>query len=295
MRKLKGAKASDLSVKDPRLTMLLFGDPKVGKSTCGLSFPNAFIFDVERITKVSAEHLSLAQENNSWISYPDSIDEILEDIRELMTNKHEYKTIVIDSLSAIYSDLILQKEKIVGSEFGRHISEANKDIKRLMSILFKIDMNVIIICHSKTKYAKGGGMVVEGMTFDVHEKLGYAVGTILEIQARGSKRVALVKGSWYKNSFLMGDSFDFSYDEIKKRFNSNRLELESEQIELADAGILHELNSLIELFSIAVDVQEKWLDKFKADKFEDMAKFDIESIIKSINDKFSRIKEVANV
>ena len=44
-------------------------------------------------------------------------------------------------------------------------------MKHLLSLLLRLDMNVIITAHSKNEY--GNNMVVLGQTFDCYKKLDY--------------------------------------------------------------------------------------------------------------------------
>lgn len=70
------------------LKVLVYGTPGVGKSSFAASAPGVLFVDCERRT----DHLDVARVQ------PDTWDEVLNIMRELITNPGEYKTIVFDTI-----------------------------------------------------------------------------------------------------------------------------------------------------------------------------------------------------
>ena len=132
-----------------------------------------------------------------WCSVPHEtdFDELIKEVKALLTEKHEYKTLVIDPLHNGSANDLLEKaaksrindKDPDGTAFGGHYGVANKRIKHLLSLLLKLDMNVIITAHAKNEY--GSNLTVLGQTYDCYKKLDYLFDLVFEIQKRGKERV----------------------------------------------------------------------------------------------------------
>jgi hypothetical protein len=211
-------------------------------------------------------------------------DEMINEVRELLTTKHDYKTLIIDSLTLSYNDLLEKAERKVGTDFGRHYGEANKRMKQLLNLLFRLDMNVIITSHSKNEY--GQNLAILGQTFDCYKKLDYLFDLVFEIQKRGTSRVGLVKKSRFE-TFQDTDTFPFCYEEIAERYGRAVIERESVAQELATPEQIKEIERLIDLLKVSEEITQKWLDKANSDTWSDMQK---ESIQKCIDFMKSKIQ-----
>jgi hypothetical protein len=193
----------------------------------------------------------------------------------LLTEKHEYKTLIIDPLTTIYNDLIDKSAKSRisdkdpdGTAFGGHYGAANKKIKILYNLLLRLDMNVIITSHAKNEY--GANLTIIGQTFDCYKKMDYMFDLILEIQKRGKDRVALVKGTRL-DGFKEDETFPFSYDDMAERYGRDVLERECAPIQLASAEQIKEIKRLIELLHVPQDTVDKLLKKEEVEDFEYMS------------------------
>lgn len=199
---------------EQRLKALFYGCAGVGKTMAAIQFPKPYIIDTEGSTN-KPQYVKQIEKSDGAVLMTVDFDEMVNEVKELLTTKHDYKTLVIDSLTLLYNDLLEKAEKKVGTEFGRHYGEANKRMKQLLNLLFRIDMNVIITSHSKNEY--GSNLAVLGQTFDCYKKLDYLFDLVFEIQKRGDKRIGLVKKSRIE-SFPDTDTFPFSYEEIASRY-----------------------------------------------------------------------------
>ena len=72
----------------------------VGKTTACLQFPNAYIIDTEKGTDFYASTINKAK---SVVLQSFNIDDIKEEMAALATEKHRYKTLIIDPLTQIYN------------------------------------------------------------------------------------------------------------------------------------------------------------------------------------------------
>ncbi len=276
-------KAKKPAVIESRLKALFYGSAGVGKTMAAIQFPKPYIIDTEGSTN-KAQYVERIEKSGGAVLMTVDFDEMINEVRELLTTKHEYKTLVIDSLTLLYNDLLEKAERKVGTEFGRHYGEANKSMKQLLNLLFRLDMNVIITSHSKNEY--GQNLAVLGQTFDCYKKLDYLFDLVFEIQKRGKDRVGLVKKSRIE-SFPDSDTFKFSYEEVSNRYGKHILERDSVAQELSTPEQIKEIERLIDLLKVPVETVQKWLDKANSENWKDMQK---DSIQKCIDHLKSKIK-----
>jgi KaiC/GvpD/RAD55 family RecA-like ATPase len=276
-------KAKKPAMIESRLKALFYGCAGVGKTMAAIQFPRPYIIDTEGSTN-KPQYVRAIEAVDGAVLMTVDFDEMVNEVRELLTTKHEYKTLVIDSLTLLYNDLLEKAERKVGTEFGRHYGEANKRMKQLLNLLFRLDMNVIITSHSKNEY--GANLSVLGQTFDCYKKLDYLFDLVFEIQKRGTHRVGLVKKSRIE-AFPDSDSFPFSYEEIAQRYGRHILEREAVAQQLASPEQVSEVVRLIDLLKVPQETYQKWLDKASSEKWEEMP---IDAIEKCINHLTSKIK-----
>lgn len=277
---LRGIKPKEIQ---PRLKALFYGNAGSGKTTASISFPHVYLIDTES-GAVHSQYIKLLDKNNGAVFQTTDFDELVKEVKLLLTEKHEFKTLVIDPLTTLYNDLLDKAALVSGTDFGKHYGVANKKMKHLLSLLTRLDMNVIITSHAKNEYATG--MTVLGQTFDCYKKLDYLFDLVFEVQKRGKERVGIVKKTRLE-SFPDGDSFPFSYEEISKRYGKDILEKDAVPEKLATPEQVTEIRRLIKLLNISEETYQKWLDKANSHSFDEMSE---EIIIKCINHLQAEIK-----
>lgn len=260
---------------EKRLKALFYGAAGVGKTTASIQFPRPYLIDTEKGSE-NTQYIKLLEKTGGAVFQTSDFFELIEEIKSLLVEKNEYKTLIIDPLTVLYNNILEQSEKKVGSDFGRHYGEANKYMKHLLNLLLRLDMNVIITAHSKNEY--GQGMVVIGQTFDCYKKLDYLFDIVFEIQKRGKERIGIVKKTRIE-AFSDSDTFPFSYDEIAKRYGKEILEKESSNEVLASHVQVKEILRLIELLKIPEETYNKWLSKSSSETFDEMKYEDIKKCI----------------
>ena len=260
---LRGKKPQSI---EKRLKAFFYGAAGVGKTTCAIQFPSPYLIDTEKGAE-NDQYVNILEKSGGAIFQTSDFDEMINEIKALLTEKHNYKTLIIDPLTVTYSNLLDEAEKKVGTEFGSHYNKANKSIKHLINILLRLDMNVIITSHSKNEY--GEGMKILGQTFDCYKKLDYLFDLVVEIQKRGHERVGIVRKTRI-SSFPDGETFPFSYDEISKRYGKDILEKSSEIQVLATQEEVKELTRIVELLKIPEETVQKWLKKSESETFDEM-------------------------
>jgi len=281
---LRGKKPEKI---EKRLKALFYGSAGVGKTTASIQFPKPYLIDTEKGAE-NDQYVKILEQVGGAIYQTTDFDELITEVKTLLTEKHDYKTLVIDPLTTLYNDLLDKAAKKVGTDFGRHYGEANKSMKHLLNLLLRLDMNVIITSHAKNEY--GEGMQVLGQTYDCYKKLDYLFDLVFEIQKRGKQRMGLVKKTRVE-SFAETEQFPFSYDTIAEKYGRAVLERDAVAQELASIEQVNEIKRLIELLKVPQETKDKWLDKSSAETFEEMKSDDIQKCIDHLKSKITGDKE----
>jgi hypothetical protein len=257
----------------------MFGPAGVGKTTAAIQFPNSYIIDGERGTE---NYDKLITESGSAVFQTTDINEVLQEVKALLTVKHDYRTLVIDPITPIFNDLLDKCESQVGSDFGRHFGAANKTMKRLANLIMNLDMNVIITAHAKTEY--GQNLAKIGYTFDGWRQLDYWFDLVVELGKKGKKRHAKVVKTRIE-TFPDEDVFEWSYDAIKKRYDTSILEREAQTIALATTEQVREVKELLNIVRLPEGLVDKWFSKAQVDTWEDMSAETIAKCIQYVKDR----------
>jgi DNA polymerase III delta prime subunit len=260
---LRGVKPKAI---EKRLKALFFGPSGVGKTTAAIQFPRPYLIDTERGAE-NDQYVKLLDERGGAVFQTTDFDEMVKEVTSLLTEQHEYRTLIIDPLTTVYNDLTEKAAKKVGTEFGRHFGEANRQMKHLMNLLLRLDLNVIITSHSKPEY--GDNLVVLGQTFDCYKKLDYLLDLVFFVHRRGKERVGMVKKTRIE-AFPEGEVFPFCYAEVAQRYGRDVLERQAKSEALATAEQVAELKRLVELLKTPPETVEKWLDKAQAENFAEL-------------------------
>lgn len=262
---LRGKKPEQI---EKRLKVLFYGMAGSGKTIASIQFPNPYLIDTEKGAE-NAQYVELLNANNGAIFQTSDFDEMIIEIKSLLSEKHNFKTLIIDPLTTVYTDLLEKAEKEVGTEYGRHYGVANTKMKHMLNLLLRLDMNVIVTSHAKNEY--GENLAVLGQTFDCYKKLDYLFDLVIEVKKRGLDRVGFVKKSRLK-SFAESEVFPFSYDEISMKYGSDILIKEAIPEELATPEQIGEIEHLTKLLNVPEETKHKWLAKAQASSFEEMEK-----------------------
>lgn len=274
---------------EKRLKMFLFGDYGVGKTYAAIQFPRAYVFDCERGTDNYADVLNKA---NSVRLQTVSSEEVIEELRALQTEQHDFRTVVIDPITTLEADIVERagkKYKADEKEGGdmRVWRDRDATLKRMANLIFRLDMNVIMTAHGKIDY--GPNMVKLGLTFDGWKRLPYMFDLVLELRREGEDRMALVKKTRLAE-FKDGERFKFSYDEIQKRCGAV-IEKAATPIVLATAAQVAELNRLLSIVKLDEGTTDKWMQKAGVDDFADMTGDVIAKCINFVMGKLNAGKE----
>jgi len=281
---LRGKKPTEVK---KRLKALFYGKAGVGKTTCAIQFPAPYLIDTEKGSE-NAQYVELLEKQGGAVFQTTDYDELITEIKALLTTKHDYKTLVIDPLTTIYENLIDKASEKVGTEFGRHYNEANKYMKRLLNLLLRLDMNVIITSHAKNEY--GANLAVLGQTFDCYKKLDYLFDLVIEIEKRGGERVGIIKKTRIK-TFEEGMQFPFNYQSIAEKYGKDVIEREAVSQEFITKAEYQELMHLIDVFKVPDETVAKWLDKAEASSIDEMPRAYGQKCIAFLKEQINANKE----
>jgi hypothetical protein len=192
---------------------------------------------------------------------------VIAEVKSLLTEKHEFRTLVIDPITTVYNDLLDKCETQVGADFGRHYGAANKQMKRLANLIMALDMNVVITAHAKAEYGQNFAKI--GYTFDGWRQLDYWFDLVVELSKKGKKRIARVVKTRI-DRFPDDEVFEWSYDAIRRRSDVSILERPASAVLLASPQQVAEIKELLAVVRLPEGTTDKWFAKAGVDVWEDM-------------------------
>lgn len=261
-----------------KLKMFLYGDKGVGKTLAAAQFPKAYLIDTE---KGSSRYYRTLGNMGTDVLETTSFDKVAEQVRLLMTTRHEYRTLIIDPITIVYQDLQdkwnrlferhakTQKEAEL-QDFGpRYWGKVKGETRRLRRLLTDLDMNIIITAHQKDLY--GEGMTKLGVTYDSDVKDGYFFDFIFRLERRGDKRFAITeKKREDLGQQIFPPEFEWSYDSFTKFYGKEILERAAKPVPMATPVQLAELERLLATVKVPAEETEKWLEKAGVDSWAEM-------------------------
>ncbi len=272
-----------------RLKAFFYGPAGVGKTTAAISFVAPYVVDTEKGCEHD-QYAEIIENNGGAVFFTTAYDDLVKEIHALSTEKHNYKTLVIDSLTTIFNNLVDEAAIKVGTDFGRHYSEANKYMKNLFSLLLRLDMNVIITSHCKNEY--GEKMEILGQTFDCYKKMDYLFDLVIYIEKRAKSRYGHIKKSRIKN-FVEGSNFDFSYENIAKLYGKEILEKECVPEVWATDEQISQFKAFADILKVTDDQIARKLSKVEASELSEVPSSVMAEWIESLQKNLDKLKLAA--
>lgn len=287
---LKGVKPE---AKEKRLKLFMYGPAGVGKTTAAIQFPNAYIIDMERGADYYGESIKKA---GSVIFQTVNPDEVKEEIKALLTEKHEYRTLIIDPVTSLYNALqdkwsrIFEKhaktqEAAEIQDFGmRYWGRVKSEYKAIQRMLMNLDMNVIITSHQKDIY--GVGMTKVGVGPDSMKGDSYFFDMVFSLDNINGKRIAQTikeRAEIGKNKFP--EKFEWSYDNFLKFYGEDIIKRKSVAVEMATAEQVAEIERLISIVKIEDATVLGWFAKTDVEAWDQMNKEQIQKCIEFVKKK----------
>lgn len=266
-----------------RLKLFLFGSYGVGKTTAAICFPRSYVIDAERGCDHYEKRLAASE---SELFQTTNVDDVVAEVKALGSEKHSFRTLVVDPVTTLEADLIEKAEKEFGAGDMRIWGKRDRTLRRLTNLIMGLDMNVIVTAHGKIDY--GDKMVKLGTTFDGWKRLPYIFDLALELERRGKKRVAIVRKTRLEDAFPDGAEFDFSYEEISRRYGADILGREAAPVETASDEQVATLKELLSIVRLDEGVVDGWLRKAAVDAVEDMPADIIDKCIEFVRQKINK-------
>lgn len=277
MSKLKGRPPE--AIKPGKIKAVLFGVSGVGKTTLALSFPAPYYFDVEGGAKGPQYRERLKASGGAYLGPEDgtlSFDTLIEQMRALASEKHHYKTLVVDSLTKLFQTAIADENQRLSDagkkdEFGASKKPAVAAMRRVVNWASRLDMNIWFICHETAEWGMVNDQRTEiGRIADCWDKLIYELDLAIQAVKQGPSRVAVVKKSRLAN-FPDGQRFPLDYAEFSARHGKEAVEADAAPIVLALPDQVKEVTALLEIVKHDPAEVQKWFAKAGVENFSEMS------------------------
>lgn len=272
--------------------LLLFGPSGVGKTWFGLSFPRPYYFDTEGGAQLPhyRERLKAAK---GMIVGPDQgtldFNILFDQMLALSSQKHEFKTLIIDSITKLYQACLASEQERLGSKdaFGASTKLPKANMRRLMNLASRLDMNIVFIAHETAAWGEVNGQRTEiGKTADVFDKLVYDLDLTLHCQKRGASRIAVPVKSRLLG-FPEGQSFPLDFAEFAPRYGKDYIDAEPTQIILATAEQVARIQQLLAAVKLADGEFDKILERGKAEAPAELSTDHADATIKWLEKKIA--------
>jgi len=286
--------------KGNRLKMFDYGPAGCGKTTAAIQFPHAYIIDTEGGTDHYADTINKA---GSVVLQTSSIHEVIAEVHALLTEEHDYQTLIIDPFTHLYNDAqdywtrIFEKyaandKAKETQDFGAgYWGKVKRDVKRLERMMMALDMNLIVTAHQKNEY--GENMKKLGVTFDSMRGDDYVFDLIFRVERFGDKLMAYKVKE--RADILVGqkfpDSFEWSYDNFANFYGRENLERKAVPVVMATDKQVARVKQLVEALRIEETETAKWFSKAKVEDWDEMTS---ETIGKTITFLENKLEEVKN-
>lgn len=287
-------KAQKPEVKEKRLKMFLFGPPGSRKTTSAIQFPKSVLIDMEKGSENYAETIN---KSGSVVLQTTSPDEVLEEIKALLTEKHEYKTLILDPVTIFYESTqekwtrIFEKYITDGKnkelqDFGmRYWGRVKSNYKSMLRMLLRLDMNIIMTAHQKDIY--GSSMNKIGVGPDSMKGDNYFFDNVFQLNVSNDRAIATTikqrSEPLYPPRFP--EQFEWSYENFCKFYGKEVIEREASPVVMASEEQVARVKQLIEVIKVPDTQIEKWFTTFDVDEWEETTGEQIQKCIELMEKK----------
>lgn len=281
--------------KQKRLKMFVYGPSGIGKTTAALLFPKAYVIDTEKGTDHYAKTINAM---DSAVFQSNVFDDVMAEVKQLLTTKHEYRTLIIDPITQVYHSVqdkwsrIFEKhakseKEAEVQDFGmRYWGRVKSDFKALQRMLMALDMNIIVTSHQKDLY--GTGMTKIGVTFDSMKGEDYLYDLVFRLEKKGDKRMAItIKERAEVGHPKFPPEFEWSYANFLKFYGEEIITREAVAVPLASEEQIVRVKALLEVVKIDETTVADWFSKNDVSDWPEMTSEAIGKAIAYIEKKLS--------
>jgi hypothetical protein len=256
---------------------MIYGASGVGKTWFTLAFPTPYYLDCEGGADLQHYQQRLKEASGSYLGPEDGtldFDFILDQIQALATEKHTYKTLVIDSVTKLYQTCIANEAERLAEKdvFGASKKPAIANMRRLVAWIMRLDMNVWFVAHEMNEWGldpKTGQRTEIGKIADVWDKLIFELDLTLQVVKRGASRIAIVKKSRL-TGFPDADQFPLEYTDFSDRYGKDIIEATSVPIQLASPEQVAEITRLVDTVKVDQADIDKALTRASAESYSEL-------------------------
>jgi hypothetical protein len=292
-RRTKLLAVAPKSASPSRPKVLLFGREGIGKTWFALQFPSVYFIDTEG--GANRDHYTdlleraggvyLGPEQNSL-----DFETVIGQVQALSTERHPHKTLVIDSITKLFSAAIADEAERLGDKnaFGADKKAAVQYMRRLVTWLMRLDMSVLLTAHQKDIWGLDdkGNRAVVGVGYDGWDKLSYELDLCVNVQKIGPRRIGKI-GKSRLLGFPENDVFDFTYAEFANRYGRDVIEAESQPLVLASAEQVAEIIRLLDVVKLPAGQADKWLAAASAETWTEVDADKAEKIIAALKTRLT--------
>lgn len=257
--------------------ILIYGPSGVGKTWFALSFPKPYYFDTEGGADLKHYQARLKESGGGYMGPADgtlAFSTLIEQMQALATEKHDYKTLVVDSITKLYQTCIAQEAERLGDKdaFGASKKPAIGNMRRLVNWAQRLDMNIVFVAHETSEWGldRNNQRSEIGKTGDVWDKLIYELHLTLAVTKAGPDRRAMVRKSRLLG-FPEGERFPLEYADFSTRYGKDYIESDSSTITLATPEQVAEVKRLLEVVRVPEEDIMKGFTKAKVDSWDEMS------------------------
>ncbi len=285
-----------------RIKVFFWGDSGVGKSTLALHFPQPVVIDMESGTDLYGGAFDFD------VLHAANADEVMEAIDWLLSNQHDYRTLIIDPITVYWealqkkwSDIFLQRNKgSKGYKYDYYDIQPKDwltikaELKELIRKLLALDMNVIVTAREKTKYKDGSFMVPIGETFDGEKSLPYMFDTVVRLykDEQGRHMGRCLKD---RSNKLPKEDFECSYQLFENRFGKETLSRQAQPVEYATEEQKVKIQNYIQQFGMTPEQVTSRLAAYEADSLDSLTRQNAELIITKLESALAEKNSQANL
>lgn len=287
-------KAKPPEAKNKRVKMMVFSSPGLGKTTAAINWPKAVIIDMEHGTDNYSDTII---KQGSIVLHTTNPDEVRDEIKTLLTEKHDYRTVVIDPVTILYQAIQEKWTRIFSKyadtekatelqDFGfRYWAKVKSDYKSIMRMLLACDLNVILTAHQKDVYGEGMkkvGFGSDSMKGDEHI-FDYVFQLVMDSKGRRTAITKKERAEIGKAKFPQ--EFEWSYANFLIYYGKEALEREATPVPLASPDQVDEVKRLLSIVKVESDWEADVLTKADVDTWQEMTAEKIGKVLDFLNKK----------